>query len=107
MKKRVILSDFNWISSRNYFVIHFDARDSRCKAEFGAIAITLWIRVRLNRVHVGRRQNAIIVKYMVEHEFADTASIWVVVIDTVPYANVAIATSCDHEPDKTKIKLAK
>lgn len=93
--------DPDWLGT--YFVIHFDAGDRCGETKLSAITIAVRIGVRLNGIHVGRCQNSIVVEHMVQHEFADTSCIGIVVVDTVPNANVTIAASCDHVPIPTKI----
>lgn len=81
-----------------YFVIHFDARDRCSETEFSSITIAARISVRLDGVHIGRRQNSFIIIHMVQHELPNAPRIRIVVIDTIPQANVTIAASCDHIP---------
>lgn len=73
--------------------IHFDARHGRRETEFGAIAIAVRIRVRLDGVQIGRCENSLVVERMVQHEFADATCVRIVVVDPIPYANVAVRTS--------------
>lgn len=88
----------------SYLSINLDASNRRRESKFRSITIIIRIGVCLYCVQIGGSENALIIIKMIQNKFANALCIWVIIVNTIPNANVTIRSSCDHMPAKTTNK---
>lgn len=79
-----------------YLCIRLDARHRSREPKLRAIAIGIGVSEGLHCVQIGRCQDAVLVIHMIQYELAHALRIWIIVVDTVPNANVAVSAGRDH-----------